>query len=310
MADGPLPRIARAVGGDLVDVLVGLQPTDLQSVLLEVHRRVAGCLDPQAVLRRYVESRFLHPGPVDPRAVGALEQAAWSLLPDGYQPVELSPLCPLGTCSTVAAVDQNKVVATDRNSEVVSDSTNVLALEAALRRRAALRDPLGGQPVVRLAASQRQVRAQHYGDPRAAAHFRLLAVVAAGRALPRSSFECGAIVEQIGYFVSLLRRVRPGRPVEVAVTDFTGRSRLLSEHVVAPLQDRAPGAEVRIDLDRREGRGYYSGLCYKLHIKDESGARVEVGDGGSTDWTRKLLSDRRERLVIGGLGTERLLMSA
>jgi hypothetical protein len=122
--------------------------------------------------------------------MSAFEQLAWSLLPDGYHPIELSPLSPLGTCSTLAAVDQNKVVATDRNVEVVSDSTNVLALEAALRRREALRETGGAESVVRLAASQRQVRAQHYGNPWLSAHFRLLAVVTAGRALPRSSLHC------------------------------------------------------------------------------------------------------------------------
>jgi hypothetical protein len=30
-------------------------------------------------------------------------------------------------------------------------------------------------------------------------------------------------------------------------------------------------------------------------------------DGGFTDWTRRLLGSEKERLQIGGLGTERLL---
>ena len=53
-----------------------------------------------------------------------------SLLPPEYEPVELSPLAPLGTSSVVGTVHQNKVVSTSRNSEVLSDPTNVLALEA------------------------------------------------------------------------------------------------------------------------------------------------------------------------------------
>lgn len=308
MAEGPLQRITRDAGVDFVETLLELQPSDLQSVLLEVHRRLAGRLQPTTVLQRYADSRFVRPAPVDPRVLSAFEQLAWSLLPDGYHPIELSPLCPLGTCSTLAAVDQNKAVATDRNVEVVSDSTNVLALEAALLRRAALREPGGGESIVRLATSQRQVRAQHYGSHRAPAHFRLLGLVTAGRALPRSSFECGALVEQVGYLASLLRSWRPTWTVEVAVTDFTGRSRLLEEQVLAPLRALAPGADLRIDPDRQEGRGYYLDLCYKLYVGTESGTSVEIGDGGSTDWTRTLLSDRRERLVIGGLGTERLLV--
>lgn len=308
MAEGPLQRIARDAGVDFVEALVGLGPSDLQSVLLEVHRRLADRLQPSAVLQRYANSRFVRPARVDPRVMSAFEQLAWSLLPDGYHPIELSPLSPLGTCSTLAAVDQNKVVATDRNVEVVSDSTNVLALEAALRRREALRETGGAESVVRLAASQRQVRAQHYGNPWLSAHFRLLAVVTAGRALPRSSFECRALVEQVVYFVSLLRSWFPSRTVEVAVTDFVGRSRLIDDQILAPLRELAPEADVRVDPDRQAGRGYYLDLCYKLSVKADSGASVEIGDGGSTDWTRKLLSDRRERLVIGGLALERLVV--
>jgi len=308
VTDGLLERIAREAGVDCVEALVRLQPTDLQSVLMEVHRRHADRLSATTVLKRYAESRFSRPAATDPRELSAFEQLAWSLLPSAYEPIELSPLCPLGTCSTVAAVDQNKAVATDRNVEVVSDSTNVLALEAALRRRRALRGRADEDSVVRLAASQRQVRAQSYGRPRASAHFGLLAIVAAGRALPRSSFECGALVEQAGYYLSLLRNWRPGWAVEVVLSDFAGRRRLLEDHVLGPLQEKAPSeVTLRIDPDRQEGRGYYLDLCYKLYARTEAGASFEVGDGGATDWTRKLISDRRERLVIGGLGVDRLL---
>lgn len=307
MPDGLLQRIGKEVGVDLVEALVGLDPTDLQSVLIEVHRQVAGRLDPPAVLRRYTDSRFVRPADLDPRELSALRLLAWSLLPEGYEPVELSPLCPLGTCSAIATVDQNKAVAGDRNVEVVSDSTNVLALEAALRRRVAARAAPRRDAIVRLATSQRHVRAQFYGNPQAAVHFELFATVTAGRALPKSSFECMAVVEQVAYFVSLIQRWRPGWTVNVAITDFAGRSRLLEECVRIPLLDQAPGTNVRIDAHRQGGRGYYVDLCYKVYVTTEEGEQFEVGDGGSTDWTRKLLSDRQGRLVIGGLGTDRLI---
>ena len=308
MTEGPLRRIAREAGLDLVEALGALAPTDLQSVLLEVRRRQAGRLEPSSVLQRYAGNRFCGPAGVDPRQLIAVEQVAWSLLPPEFEPIELSPLCPLGTSSAVAAVDQNKVVAADRGVEVVSDSTNVLALEAALRRRRA-REQDGMQSVVRLATSQRQVRAQHFGAPRLSAHFGLLGLVTAGRALPRSGFECAALIEHVRYFVSLVRHWRPGWRIEVGLTDFAGRTRLLEEQLLAPLAEGSAGdVEVGLDPDRRTGRGYYPGLCYKLHATTDSGERLEVGDGGATDWTQRLLSDRRERLVIGAVGLERLLV--
>ena len=64
----------------------------------------------------------------------------------------------LGTCTSVSAVDQNRIVSTVRSSEVVSDPTNVLALEAARRRQSSV-DP------VHLASCQRVLRAQRFIEP-------------------------------------------------------------------------------------------------------------------------------------------------
>ncbi|MFF4880574.1 hypothetical protein [Micromonospora sp. NPDC000668] len=42
----------------------------------------------------------------------------WQLLPADISGVELSPVVPMGTCSTAAPVNQNKIVSTMRASEV------------------------------------------------------------------------------------------------------------------------------------------------------------------------------------------------
>jgi len=80
----------------------------------------------------------------------------------------------LGTCTSVSAVDQNRIVSTVRSSEVVSDPTNVLALEAARRRQSSV-DP------VHLASCQRVLRAQRFIEPDASAHLVLFALVSSAR---------------------------------------------------------------------------------------------------------------------------------
>src|SRR5262249_23677552 len=137
MVNGLIERIIRESGvPDLLDVLAArLQPTDLQSVLLEVYRRRADNVTPARLLEQYATSRCAAPSPVDPRRLVDIERQAWTLLPAGYAPIELAPVCPLGTTAAVATVDQNKVLTTIRNTEVVADTSNVLALEAAVRRR-------------------------------------------------------------------------------------------------------------------------------------------------------------------------------
>ncbi len=161
-----LPDQARSVLTD------ELSPTDLQTLLLDLVRARASRVDPARLVRRWTEDRFVAPATADPRRLAGLVARAWDLLPAEFAGVELSPVAPLGTCAATAGVDQNRIVSTLRSSEVVSDPTNVLALEAARRRADAAE--------VHLAAHHRVLRAQRFG-PGAAAHFGLFVLVSSGR---------------------------------------------------------------------------------------------------------------------------------
>jgi hypothetical protein len=257
MDDPMLERIAREVGvPDLVDVLAErLAPTDLQSVLLAVARRRAAAASPSDVLRRYREDRFARPSDLDPGGLDELERTAVSMLPDGFDRIELSPVCPLGTSSALAGVPQDWVVATIRSGEVVSDSTNVLALEAALRRRAERARP------VRLATTHRLLRAQPFDAP-LTPHFRLLALCSAHR----RGAEDELLAEHEAFYERFLSALDLGR-VEI---------------------DRSPRKP-----------GYYAGATFGVSV---SGA--EVVEGGFVDWTQRLLGDRKERLLVSGVGIE------
>jgi hypothetical protein len=314
MIDGQIARIERELGtpGLLELLSTRLAPTDLQSLLLEVHARVAAAVTPARLLAQYRESRFVAPSPVSPRALVEVDRLAWSLLPDGYEPLELSPLCPLGTNSAVAPVSQHKVVSTDRTSEVVADSTNVLALECAVRRHdpaARRREP------VRLAASHRLTRAQQFGGARSWAHFRVLSLVAAGRDEGDTRFETRALVEQIAFCARLVEGAAAlGRAfggLRIAVTDVTdgALTDTLETRVLAPLRERFPAARCHLAPERTAGRGYYGRVCFKLYATNESGDELELADGGDTSWTRTLLGDEKERLVVSGLGVERLCVA-
>lgn len=56
------------------------------------------------------------------------------------------------------------------------------------------------------------------------------------------------------------------------------------------------------------GRGYYTGLCFKIFAAF-GGTQLEVADGGFVDWTQQLLGSRKERLLISGFGIDRLAMT-
>src|SRR5258706_1324301 len=131
-----------------------LAPTDLQSLLLEVYRLRSNQRQPADLLSNYESDRFVRPSSLSPVHLLAWEQTVFSSLPAEFQPLTLSPVCPLGTSSVMAGLDQNWAITTARNTEVVSDSTNVLALECAVRRRKLLRasqksaEPVHWQPVI------------------------------------------------------------------------------------------------------------------------------------------------------------------
>jgi hypothetical protein len=57
--------------------------------------------------------------------------------------------------------------------------------------------------------------------------------------------------------------------------------------------------------NRSSGAGYYQGFCFKVYATIDE-RPVEVGDGGFVDWTRKLVGSEKERLLISGMGLDRL----
>jgi hypothetical protein len=291
----PWERAARTVGGPaVVDGLAALPASELTALLLEVSARRLGRTTPAEVLRRYDADPFVAPSTVDPRLSGALD-AHWFGCAAAFTPLELSPLAPSGAVSALALVHPNNVLATLRSAEVAADPTNVLALECARRRASA--------EVVRLCASHRVVRAQRVKDPGHTQHFRLFTMVTAGRDPGGRTFQSDALTEQLGVWLAALRSLPEGLEAEAValVLAWDDAHAAVAERVAAGLP-----IPVRRDPDRLTRSRYYQGLAYKLEVRLGGGPVVPLGDGGFVDWTAKLRQDRRERLLLGAVGSELL----
>jgi hypothetical protein len=226
-----------------------------------------------------------------------------NLLPDGFVELALAPTAPLGASSVLGGFSQDRVLTTMADSEVVSDSTNVLALECARRRRPVDRR---GQPPTRLAASCRMLR------PREGVHFGLLALCTAGRDRGSFAFELDAISEQLQWHIRVITGFAPQLRLEVLLTDLSGgvRRSALGETLLLPMQAAWPAIEWGFDDDRIAGRIYYRDVCFAINALQADGSRANLSDGGFTDWTARLLEDHKERLLISGLGSERLMSVA
>ncbi len=310
MKEKIIERIVRtAQVPDLLEVLTQrLSQSDLQSLLLEVYRRRAQTLTPRHVLGQYEGNRFVQPAAVNPRQLLEFERLAYSVLPSSFEVLELSPVCPLGTSSVVAPVDQDNAVTTIRNTEVCSDSTNVLALECARRRRGKGRQDTD----TKLCASHRLLRPHLPSDPASFPHFRIFSLCTAGRDVGSYGFEVAALREHLEFYVRLLQNSgQAGFRLEAVRTRITvfdeTRYPVLKAEVLDRLSRSYPNVEFMFDQEQESGLGYYSGVRFQMYARDQAGAEYFLVDGGFTDWTQQLLSNRKERLLISGMGSERFV---
>ncbi len=282
--------------------------TDLQSLLPAVYRLKTAKLTTKNLVSQYKNNRFVTPSCINPKILREFDTLAFSLLPAGTDVIELSPAAPLGACSVVAPVDQNNVLTTVRNTEVCSDPTNVPALECAVRRQELIKTSSQSSGV-KLCASQRVIRSQRFDIPAAFAHFQLLGLSTAGRDSGSFVFELNSLREHIEYWLALLKALKKygytHKDIRVTVTDFNpaGKS-VLAEQLMMP-----PALKVRIDFDhqRQQGRGYYSQAGFQIFALSQNGEKFLIADGGDTDWTQKLLHNKKERLLISGFGSERMI---
>ena len=314
MSDKIINRILqKAQVPELMEILENrLSLTDLQSLLLEVYRKRTNTLTPRDVFEQYDQNRFVQLAQVSPKDIMEFDRLAYSLLPADFESVELSPVCPLGTVSVLATVDQNNTLTTIRNNEVCSDSTNMLALECASRRRSIQSNKARARERIKLCSSHRLLRSQAFEAPGTYPHFRLFGLCTSGRDEGSFIFETETLVEHIDYYIRLLMKARDLNLKMMALRVIflvfdESMLAVLSKSVHDPLSERYENIEYKIDRDCKDGFGYYEKVRFQIFVSDMDDTDYLLIDGGFTDWTQKLLCNRKERLLISGLGSERLL---
>jgi hypothetical protein len=283
----------------LTDELLSRKPSELLPILLEVARRQSAGRRPADVQKQYASDPFVTPSPLDQREMNRFEAIALDAASD-YEALVLSPLAPLGTCSVVSPTTQDRSVTTSRTTEVVSDPTNVLALECARRM-------LSGSKHVRLCTLHQTVRPQRYEKPGFTKHFRLLALAEAGASRPDYGFEVDAVCAHAAAFLRLfdacgvLGCTLPNRRATLHVAP---RAVALGDRVLTRLREVHP--DVRVDVTPLDS-GYYDGLRLLIGAEASVG-HVDLGDVGVFDWMTKLTSNGRMRFVAAGLGIQLLPM--
>jgi hypothetical protein len=270
-----------------------LPPSKLWSLLLDVAERRAAQRKPASVQQQWEKDRFVCPATIDQRTLndldGHLLEAA-----SAFEALELSPLAPLGSCSAIALSSQNKIVSTVRGTEVVSDPTNLLALESARRLR---KDP---SLTIRLATNHRCVRAQQVPDqPGFAAHFRLFCMTSAGR----ERRDHGLLVESLTEHIQT--HLRALDVLEQHGYRFPDRIiKILAAANRKPLGERIANAVSAPTVLETLTHKYYDGLRFMISARCPSGENMPLIDGGCFDWLRTLTSNNKLLLVASGFGSQ------
>jgi hypothetical protein len=272
----------------------GMPASELWSLLLGVLEERAKQRTPANLRQQWERDRFVAPCYVDQRTLNELDGHLLAAAA-AFEAVELSPLAPFGVSSAVALASQNKIVSTIRGTEVVSDPTNVLALECAKRLQA---DP-GAH--VRLTTNHRCVRAQAFPKlPGFAAHFRMFCLVSAGHERGSHGFLVDAASEHLRTQLAALARLEqhgyafPGRKVKLLAT---ARFAAHAERIAATI-DGVPVTRAPLEHD------YYDGIRFNVMVTAPSGEEIPFIDGGTFDWLRKLTSNHKMVFVASAMGSQ------
>jgi hypothetical protein len=294
MPSDPRSWTNAGIPADLREALAsGLPAHELWSLLLGVLEARASRRTPATLREQWKTDRFVQPCYLDQRALHELDSHLLAAAAD-FEAVELSPVAPLGVSSAIALASQNKVLSTARGTEVVSDPTNVLALECAKRLSEDRRLH------VRLATSHRCVRTQAVPNhPGFAAHFRIFCLASAGHERENREFVAGALIEHINTHLAALERLGQSgysierRAVRLLATDQNVQ---LAERIAARVG--APVEHQRLD------HAYYDGIRFMIDVRAPNGAVIPLIDGGAFDWLRTLCSNNKLVFVASGMGSQ------
>lgn len=270
----------------------GLTGSALQSLLLEVMHARAAARCASDLVDQYGRDRFCAPSAIDLRAMLAID-AQLLAAAERFEAVELSPVAPLGACSVVGPSHQNRVLSALRSTEVVSDPTNVLALECSLRMRAS------SAIDVHLATSHRVLRTQPFPkQPGYAQHFRLFALGSGGLERKDHAFTVEAVALHVRTMLAGLSRLEQ-------LGYSLHRPRV---EVLVSAEKRQLGARIAdilcADVQPLEHPYYCGGLRYRIWVPAPDGGELPLADGGVFDWLGQLSSNRRAVFIGSGLGSQ------
>ena len=275
-----------------------MSPSETTPWLLELARSQAGRRRPSDLLAQSHRDDFVMPLALDQRTLNVLDRLALEAA-EGFDAVKLSPVAPLGVCSVLAPSSQDRTLSASRGTEVVSDPTNVLALQCAQRLLERPNEP------VRLCTLHQVLRAQALPPKEGfSRHFRFFVLSEAGRSRADDAFEVDAFARQAAVFdrfFDLCGSLGCDFPNRRGTLYVGPRSDVLCKRIRKKLGETLGHIEL---VTESFASSYYDGARLLFGADSISGEHIPIADIGRFDWMAQLTSNRRMRFVASGFGIQ------
>ncbi|HEY4325803.1 MAG TPA: hypothetical protein VGN20_17550 [Mucilaginibacter sp.] len=304
MKDEIVKNIEQKIGiSNIVKLLAErLSGSELNSLLLEIFNKKIENISPALLLKQYRANGFVHPAETDLIGLLKMELRTLEFLQQNhFQPIELSPASQFGSCSVVSPTDQKKIISATRNTEIVADATNSIALHIADLKKSGVEEN-----ILRFCTIQRHIRTQPFKGAGFTQHFKIGCMVSSGRDTGSNQFECANLLEHILTLNNLFIKVFNIEKIRFKILPRGGYddSSLLIQRVINHLTKEIPGINITVD-ESPPHNNYYKGIQFKMIIEIND-KEFEIADGGFVDWTQQLLENKKERLLISGFGFDLL----
>ncbi len=277
------------------DLAKQLSPGQLSQWLMPIMQQQSERLTPAELFRRWSEHGLSQPA----EDTLSLKEEELQLLrrakAEGFSPVSLSPVTPLGTVSAYEKISQHQVLSALKTAEVVSDSSNVLALLLTHRWKQRQQD-------LRLSTVHRVLRPLAAKTPQHKAHFLMFTLA---ELIPQKSPE--ALIAGMMRQLKVQTHALASTPLRLRLLAYPGDHRLFErlKSVLGDAQNLSPHWHLEW-VSAPAQNTYYLGCRVLIDVQRDR-TWLNLSDLGIVDWPARLSGQGHLRLVISGTGVERRL---
>lgn len=194
----------------MVENLSAIPFNSLNPILVATMKKKISDITPIELLTNYINKfDFFGPSQIDQRKALKFRSTFYDILPEKYDAIELAPISPIGTNSVITNISQDVSLSTIRASEVVSDPTTVLLLEAARRRKELMLKQDSFYDLVNLSTFHRVLRLQPFEKSSGfLQHFDLIGILSAGRKEGKNDLVIEVIGEHLDIWIQFVKHLK------------------------------------------------------------------------------------------------------